>query len=380
MRVSIVGAGNGGQALAAYLGLAGHTVRLFDRFPETIEPFRTSRRVTAVGAVEGTVELADVTTDVDAAVDGADVIVISLPGFALDWAARAIAPNLRGTETVLLHPGGVGGALEVRRCWDELGVPDSVALAETDTLLFACRLRRPGEVDVKAVKLRLLVAALPSVRTDDVVARVRPLIAQVVRAMNVLETSLGTLNPIIHPTITLTNAGLIERRHPEFDFYGDGVTPGIARLLEAVDGERLAIAAAFRVPAESLLAWAQVAYGAAADDLVTLYARMARDVYRGIGTPPGLDSRYVTEDVPLGLVPMTVLGAIAGVATPAMNAVVTTISLMTGKDFLGDGRDAGRMGIASLGREEVLREVTDGRSRAPAAGAGGGPRPSATQA
>lgn len=42
-RFAVLGAGNGGQALAAYLSLNGYTVNLYNRSPERIEPVKKSR-------------------------------------------------------------------------------------------------------------------------------------------------------------------------------------------------------------------------------------------------------------------------------------------------------------------------------------------------
>ena len=47
---------------------------------------------------------------------------------------------------------------------------------------------------------------------------------------------------MIHPAVTLLNAGLIERTGGAFLFYEEGVTESVGRAIEAVDRERLAIA------------------------------------------------------------------------------------------------------------------------------------------
>jgi len=60
-------------------------------------------------------------------------------------------------------------------------------------------------------------------------------------AENVLQTSLQNGNPIIHPAVTLLNAGLIERTQGDFLFYEEDITEGVGRLIKAVDDERVAI-------------------------------------------------------------------------------------------------------------------------------------------
>jgi len=61
------------------------------------------------------------------------------------------------------------------------------------------------------------------------------------------QTTLQNGNPVIHPAVTLTNTALIERTAGDFRFYEDGITPAVGRLIQAVDRERLTIAAALGV-------------------------------------------------------------------------------------------------------------------------------------
>ena len=69
-------------------------------------------------------------------------------------------------------------------------------------------------------------------------AALRPYYPYLVPAQSVLETGLYNGNPVLHPAIALLNAGALERNDGTFRFYGDGMTPAVARLIEAVDGER----------------------------------------------------------------------------------------------------------------------------------------------
>jgi len=87
---------------------------------------------------------------------------VTVPGFALSWIASELAGHLRDGQVVVLHPGGTGGALEVRRVWTERGLEADVTLAETETLVYACRLTAPGAPDVKAIKHEIGIAALPA--------------------------------------------------------------------------------------------------------------------------------------------------------------------------------------------------------------------------
>ena len=175
-----------------------------------------------------------------------------------------------------------------------------------------------------------------------------------------LATGLANMNAVIHPAVALLNAGLIDRGEPGFDFYGHGVTGGVARLVSAVDRERLALAAAYDVPVEPLEAWVATHYGVEADDHPTRFARLAEAIYQGIGTPESLEGRYISEDVPLALVPMEELARLAGVETPAMSAIVTLCSAVNQTDYRHEGRTLERLGLAGMSVAQVRAHVGAG--------------------
>jgi opine dehydrogenase len=155
-------------------------------------------------------------------------------------------------------------------------------------------------------------------------------------ATNILQTSLQNGNPVIHPTITLMNVARIERTQGDFDFYHEGVTPAVGRLIEAVDKERIAIGKKLGVDIVP------------DPELGVLQGYMLEATYdNGFVTAPGfegvkaqssLDYRYFNEDVGYGLVFLQKLGEQIGVATPVMSSVITLVSLLMNRDYSGEGR------------------------------------------
>ncbi len=82
--------------------------------------------------------------------------------------------------------------------------------------------------------------------------------------------------------------------------------------------------------------------------------------YQATGTPRSFDHKYITEDVPVGLMPMSALGAAAGVATPAIDALITLVRAMTGRDFAAEARTLERMGLAGMDASQIRRVVETG--------------------
>ena len=70
-----------------------------------------------------------------------------------------------------------------------------------------------------------------------------------------------------------------------------------------------------------------------------------------------LDARYVTEDVPYGLVPIAELGRLAGVPTPVAQALTALASAALGRNFAGEGRTLERMGLEGRALATIMEDL-----------------------
>jgi opine dehydrogenase len=171
-------------------------------------------------------------------------------------------------------------------------------------------------------------------------------------ARSVMQTSLQNANPIIHPAVTLTNAARIEQTGGDFLFYEEGVSDATGRLIEALDRERIAIGRklGIRVVPDPELAMRQGYM--LADDYGEAY-RTAPG-FLGIGAQPGLDHRYLNEDVGYGLVFFSELGRQVGVETPTIDAVIQVTSVLMARDYAGEAvRTPKSLGIEELSAGEL---------------------------
>src|SRR5689334_10089456 len=314
--VAILGAGNGGLAAAADLTLRGYDVRLYSRSESTLKPIRDRGGIELVeGAKKTFVSLTTTTTSIAEVVRGAELIMITAPAVAHGSLAVELARCIEERQILFLNPGHTGGSLHVAALLRRAGVKGKIC--ETVTLTYICRAVVRAAVEIYRRTQRLRFAAFPGKLTDEVGREISELYPEIVPALNVLETGFSNINAIMHPAGMIGNAGRIEAGE-EFFFYRD-ITPAIARVIEDVDRERLAIVARMGLPA---LSFVELFHRAG---LTSDAALASRSVYqamresapnRTIKAPPTLDHRYLHEDVGYGLVPIAAFGRAIGIATP----------------------------------------------------------------
>ena len=310
------------------------------------------------GSPSGFGRLAGVSSDYAAALAEAEVIMVVTPSSAHREVARACAPHLKSGQIVVLNPGRTCGAIEFAKVLKDTGCEADVTVAETGTFIYASRSDGPAQARIFRVKEAVPLAALPSTRTACVLEALCPAYPQFIDGGNVLKTSLDNMGAIFHPALTLLNAGWIEATHGKFQFYIDGVTPSVARVLEALDRERVTVAAALGIRAQTSLEWLQMAYDATGSDLNE--AIHNQPGYYGITAPTTLNHRYIFEDIPMSLVPIAALGERYGVSVRAIDAIMRLACIVHGTDYWRRGRTLDKLGIQGLSVGELTEYVERG--------------------
>ena len=334
MRVAVLGSGNGAHAIAFEWAQAGHDVSMFDfeQFADTIAAVAERGGITADGELHGFQPISYAGHDIATVVQDADLVFAVGPAYSTRPFAEACKPHLRPGQTFVVCPSSCAGAIVFKQA---LGLPlddTTVLIAETSTLPYAVRLTAPAHITVyNRLKGGYYVAGLPGAITEQVYEMLKPVHGEIEKATNVLQTTLQNGNPVIHPAVSLCNVALIERTGGDFLFYEEGVTDGVGRVIEAIDTERLAIAAALDVsilrdPALGIAQGYQ-----AVNNYSTGYSEAPG--FRGIKAQPRLDYRYFNEDAGYGLVFLTDLAHAIGVATPNMDALLRLSSVVTGRDY-----------------------------------------------
>jgi opine dehydrogenase len=354
--ITIIGAGLGGIALIANLGAAGYRLRLHDRDDSRLTAIRKRGGLDVEGLGKDFAPVELVTPDVGAAVDGADVIIVVTGSHFHADAARDLAPVLRDGQTILLIQGGTGGSLVVRRELLRTGCRTDVDVAEMDNYPYSLGWPEPTRVKMTIIKQFLQIAALPATRIDAVMKTLGPAFPQAVAAPTILTTGLTNMNATLHVVNMVGNLGRLESTGNGYRFYAEGFTPSLITLLEALDAERLAIAKAFGVSVPGIHRWLLDTYGLGGESLRETFHRLTHEPtgpYQWTPTPASLQHKYVIEDVPCGLVPMSSLGRAAGVPTPVIDGLVALTSAMLVRDFRTEGRNLDHLGLAGKTAAEI---------------------------
>lgn len=363
---AVLGSGNAACAYAAYLGKRGHKIHLYDsvRFESNLTPIKDYGGLDLIGADQGFGSVFKVTTDIEDAIKGIKVLFVVLPAFGHKSTAEALAPYVENGQIIVLNPGAVLGAAEFLHTLRDCGCTKDITMIELASNIFACRRTGPTVVDIFGKKAKLEAASIPADRIHHAIEELNVFFPDTfVPQENVLYTSLTYTNMIIHPVGSVLNMGRIEWTHGDFLFYWEGMTPGVCRNAACVDAERMAVGRALGTDLMSFPDVTRQYYGH--PERTTMYEILSQSEvndHAGVpSAPKDLSSRYITEDIPYALVPLSALGHALGVETPVIDALITLAGVANQTDYRRVGRTLESLGLEGLGRDRILECITTGR-------------------
>ncbi len=360
MRILVLGTEPYALAIAAVAAGAGHAVSLWagDAPSEAVAAIRAAggMHLTGAGRLDAVVSIAVDDRPLRGAASDVDLIVVATRLRDHTQVAAALA-SAAPDAGILLAPGGVGGALAfqyqvaVRFVAEAPGFP---ILADIDG----------AHVRVRGLKRGLPVGVVPHEQTPAAVAAIRSLGLDVAPACSVTDTSLANTNVLIHPPLVLANWARLESGRP-YRLYREGLSAAGARLIDAIDQERLRLAAALGAETISVADWLRHFYadqGMRGADVLELLGGFP--AFESTLGPTSIDHRYLTDDVPFGLVPLAALGRAVDVSMPTIEAVITCLGALGGTDFRSAGRSLDDMGLAGLSPASVRKHLGQARDAA----------------
>jgi opine dehydrogenase len=364
--IAVLGGGSQGHAIAADLTLSGYKVNLYahPQFANTLKATLEKGVVEIEDLANGRREQARihrVTTDIEEAICDAKLILEAIPSYGEDLFFNTMIPQLKDGQVVALWAENFG-ALRLRKLLNEKASETDITIYGISTVPYGARMVGPASVCIPIVKSHghtwlgekapketpvypLVYSALPSKHTDAAFEEFIKLYPFYSPTKNVLVSAMHNANFIGHPIAAVLNAGRIEYAHlfanAEFRFHQEAHTPSVQLVEEAVADEIAALV-------KSL------------GGETTVQRTLCKDLFeraqalKTILGPITLKDRYIIEDVPYGLVPMSQLGEKLGVATPLMNAFVEIASALIQEDYRQTGRNLESLGLAGLSKEQIL--------------------------
>jgi len=355
MKLAILGAGHGGVAMSADLTLAGHEVNLFQvpEFAESFQKIKETHEIEIVGAArEGKAKLRKATTDIAEAMDDVKYVIIVVPAFAQERMVELCLPHLRPGQIIFLVPGGFGSFILYKKLL-ERGYKD-IVVAETSTLPYGTRLASENKVIVHIKTINLPMGVLPSIKTAEVVRVFRELYPETTPCRNILDAALNNTNPIIHVAPTILNTGRIEYAD-DFYLYQEGMTRSVRKVMVAADRERVAVRRAFGLSEPHYELDPDTT-----DVFLGQFGPHALEAGQKMRGPLAMNERFITEDVPYGMVFYASMGKLVGVDTPVCDSLICLSSIINSTDYAKEGRTAENLGIKDWGPERLLNFLQNG--------------------
>lgn len=338
MKVTVMGAGNSGFAMAAHLSKFGNEVTLWNRSYRGIETLVETKTIYCTGIVKGAITIDNVTNDINEALKDPDIILITTPAHSHKELAELIAKNIKKSSVIILNPGRTFGAIEFDYVYKMFNKQYKQVVAETQTIIYTCRKMGDDGVNIIALKDNVLIAGLNLISSQAIIDLLPICIQGYFKpAKSIVETSIGNVGMVLHCAPLLLNVGWTESKRFNYKYYHDGVSPTVSNFIENIDKERIAVSAALGYEVESTKDWFIRTYHVEGD---TLYECIQNNAaYETIDAPISLAHRYILEDIPCGLVPLEAMGIKLGIDMTYTSLTIELASRLTEIDFRQTGRN-----------------------------------------
>jgi len=351
MTVGLAGAGSVAFGTACFLLHHGHRPMLWSPSGSRTRDLSAGKALVASKGIEGEFKPAVANDAAHLAAEN-DILMLVVPGYAHKTVMDALIPHIGPHHSVIISSHASLGALYLRRELARRG--RTIPVIAWGTTLITGRQPDTCSVQINTVRSQIDFCVLPADRTEEAQSLCECLFGQrFVARDGLLAISLSNLNPQNHMGIALANMTRMERG--ESWSQAQNVTPAVGALLEALDLERLAIAGALGLSVRTIFEHFHLSFHVPIASISTMNQAMHAQGNGGVG-PATADSRYVTEDVPYGLVVTARLGRMVGKPAPLHEAGIALFSAMYRRDFTSENELLPALELDKMTLEE-LREV-----------------------
>jgi len=357
MNITVVGTGNGGTTIGADLALKGHRVTLLKTSDKLHnENFKLLQKTKKVEFEDTektkTARFANVTTDFSQAIPDAELIILYIRTNFHKAVIERMAPYIRDGQCFLLEPGYLS------TCFFLQATGKDITVIEAESSPIDCRIEKPGKVRALFRNVMNPFGVYPKAKRPEAVKALDALRYPYTLTENVIEAALHNPNLIVHTIGAIFSIPRIEYTNGQYWMYKEVFTPTVWNIVKSLDGEKMNVLERFGC---KRLPYAEACKLRNSEDK-KVNAKAAFFHYAKHSSPKGPhkpDSRYITEDVPEGLVMLESLGQLLKIHTPTCTGLINVASAALETDFRKDGRTVQRLGLDYIGKI-----LSDGKTEA----------------
>lgn len=359
-KITIVGCGHGGQALAFDLTSKGCEVTLcaLPDHPGAVHQLKETKEITCSGILEGTQKIHNITVNLSEAISSAELIFFVVPSFAQEQVLLACLPYFKDNQWIITLEANFA-CLAYTDLLKRINFDKALYFADISTLPYACRSNEPGQVHILGIKKKMGIAAMPHEKTDTIAQILNKIFpSELTSYHNSIEIGLNSLSGILHPAVALCNAGRIGK--DEFYFYRDGISPAVADLIEQLEVERQKIGQLYDLDLPYCMDIEEEFYSIKYDNVYDFFSNS--QIHSGKFTlcPSSLKERYISQDIPYVIVPWYSLGAALGYEARIMKNLIDMSSALNRYDYLAKGRNLLHMNCHDLEKVELIHYANHG--------------------
>ena len=359
MKVAILGAGGVGLGMAALICSKNIDVCLWAPSPKGVQALLDGRPIVSTGVLEGEFP-ASVNFDIAKAIKDADIVILAVPGNGHRAVIDLLAPHVRAGQLIAISSQMSLSALYLS--WQLSRHNTSCPISAWATTAITGRRPGSGEVHISSVRKHIVASTVQPEEYEGAARLLTGIFGDIFEhAPDLMAVTLANVNPPVHLAVSLCNLTRMEYGEEWGSYHG--ISGAVGRLIEALDGERLTLAARFGYSVHTVQDHLHESFGLPMGSVAEMVAE--QDIRRN-GLPPGpatLNHRYVTEDVPFGIVPLVKIGSIADVAMPLHEAGLALISALYGCHFSAENDILSNLAIDNLSGEELLTLCRKGYGR-----------------
>jgi len=325
----ILGEGNVGTTLGAYLASKNHIVKIFKG--EKLDKDKINWEVNIEGSICDKGKISLITNNMSKAIEGADLVFITVPAFCRKKYLEDLLSEVRSETRIVFFPDNYG-LWELNSMLETSDKKHLIKAVGTSSFIYPCRKIKDNLTQIKGIKKEIFTTSFDKEALHTLVPMLNDIWNVFKIRENYLEIQLLNMNPIIHPAVLLFNLGRVENQKGNFDFYSEGITKTIAEVIKKIDSERIEVGKAWGIDLVSLEEIMKTTYLSNKESLFESLAQS--NVHRDGLAPSSLDTRYIKEDIPYGLAPISNLGKLKGVKTPVIDTIINLSNILLDEDYL----------------------------------------------